>query len=156
MARATLQPALLAERILATGTGVLVQPAVASVASEGEVSTLVFGGTVSHTVRKGPLLALGGGLVGGSYAEHITPEELTPERRAVVERAVRTVGRMVADRFGVTEPLLYSRIDVVTLDDGTDVVLEVELAEPTFFLGADPDAAARFAAEILRRAGVPI
>jgi hypothetical protein len=143
---------VLAEEILATGTDVLVQPAVASVAAGGEVSTLVFGGTVSHTVRKGPLLALGGGLIGGTYAEHVVPEVLTPSRRAAVEEAVGVVGRLVGDRFGVTEPLLYARVDVVTLDDGSDVVLEVELAEPSFFLGAVPDAAARFAAELARRA----
>ena len=52
---------------------------------------------------------------------------------------------------GVAEPLLYARIDVVTLDDGTDAVLEVELAEPSFFLTTDPTAAGRFAAELLRR-----
>lgn len=145
----------LAEQILASGTAVLVQPAVASVATEGEVSTLVFGGALSHTVRKGPLLALGGGLVGGTYCERITPEVLTPQRRAVVERTVDAVARLVGERFGVTEALLYARVDVVTLDDGTDVVLEVELAEPGFFLDADPTAAGRFAGEVARRAGAP-
>ena len=145
---------VLAERILDTGTAVLVQPAVASVATDGEVSTLVFGGRVSHTVRKGPLLALGGGLVGGTYSERIAPEVLTPARRAVVEDAVAAVDRLVGEQFGVLQPLLYARVDVVTLDDGTDVVLEVELAEPAFFLDADPGAAPRFAAEVARRATV--
>ena len=79
------------------------------------------------------------------------PERLTPARRVLVEPAVTAVSRLVGDRFGVTEPLLYARVDVVTLGDGTDVVLEVELAEPAFFLGTDPDAATRFAAEIARR-----
>ena len=143
---------VLAGQILATGTAVLMQPAVPSVATDGEVSTLVFGGAVSHTVRKGPLLALGGGLVDGTYTERIAPEVLNPARRALVEDTVGAVDRLVADRFGVTGSLLYARVDVVTLDDGTDVVLEVELAEPAFFLDADPDAAARFAAEVARRA----
>lgn len=142
----------LAGQILAAGAAVLVQPAVPSVATEGEVSTLVFSGAVSHAVRKGPLLALGGGLIGGTYTERITPEQLTPARRALVENAVRAVGRLVGDRFRIAEPLLYARVDLVTLEDGTDVVLEVELAEPAFFLGTDPDAAARFAAEVARRA----
>ena len=69
-----------------------------------------------------------------------------------MENAVRVVGRLVGDRFQITEQLLYARVDVVTLEDGTDVVLEVELAEPAFFLGTDPDAATRFAAEVARRA----
>ncbi len=141
----------LAERILGGGTPVLVQPAVSSVATDGEVSTLVFGGRISHSVRKGPLLALGGGLLGGTYTERLQPEVLTPARRAVVEAAIDAVGRLVGERFATVEPLLYSRVDVVTLDDGTEVVLEVELAEPAFFLTADPTAAERFTAELVRR-----
>jgi hypothetical protein len=132
---------------------VLVQPAVASVAADGESSTVLFGGRVSHSVRKGPLLELGGGLVGGSYTERLRPQALAPRRRAVVEAASAAVAGQVAARFGITEPLLYARIDVVALDDGTDAVLEVELAEPSFFLTTDPGAAGRFAGELARRAG---
>ena len=142
----------LAAQVLAGGTSVLVQPAVGSVAKVGEVSTLVFGGTISHTVRKGPLLALGGGLIGGTYTERLAPEPLDPGSGAVVEAASAATARVVEERFGVTEPLLYARIDVVTLDDGTPVVLEVELAEPSFFLESAPEAAGRFADELVRRA----
>ena len=143
----------LALEILGQGTGVLVQPAVASVATDGEVAVLVFGGAVSHAVRKGPILALGGGLVDGTYRERLAPEVLTPARRAVVEAASRAVARLVAERFGIDEPLLYARFDLVTLDDGTEVVLEAELAEPAFFLPTDPDAAGRFAEVLARRLG---
>jgi glutathione synthase/RimK-type ligase-like ATP-grasp enzyme len=141
----------LALQILDEGTAVLVQPAVASVAYEGEVSTLVFGGVVSHSVRKGPLLALGGGLIGGSYSERLAPEVLTASQRDVVNAASDAVARLVIDRFVVDQPLLYARIDMVTLDDGTDVVLEVELAEPAFFLKMDPAAADRFAQLLAQR-----
>ena len=145
----------LADEILGEGTPVLVQPAVASVATEGEVSALVFGGHVSHSVRKGPILALGGGLVGGSYTERLAPETLTPSRRAVVEAASTAISRLVAERFGVVDPLLYGRIDLVTLDDGSDVVLEAELAEPSFFFETDPAAANRFAQLLAHRLGIP-
>jgi hypothetical protein len=141
----------LANEILDQGTPVLVQPAVASVATEGEVSTLVFGGVISHSVRKGPLLALGGGLVGGSYSERLAPDVLTSTQRDVVDVASGAVTRLVVDRFEVEEPFLYARIDLVTLGDGTDVVLEVELAEPAFFLELDPAAADRFADLLVRR-----
>ena len=57
----------------------------------------------------------------------------------------------MAERFGVTDPLLYARIDLVTLDDGTDVVLEVELAEPAFFLDTDPHRAEEFARRLASR-----
>ena len=143
---------LLAARILAEGQEVLVQPAVESVAAEGEVAHVLFGGEISHAVRKGPLLALGGGLIGGTYTEHAVPEELTPARRAVVEATSSAVDRLVAERFGVDRPLLYARVDLVTLADGTEAVLEVELAEPTFFLGSAPDAAQRFARLVADRA----
>jgi hypothetical protein len=144
----------LAADILATGIPVLVQPAVASVATDGEVGTLVFGGEISHAVRKGPILALGGGLVGGSYTESLVSERLTASRRHVVEAASAAVGALVAERFGVVDPLLYARFDLVTLDDGTDVVLEAELAEPAFFFPTDPGAADRFARVMARRLGV--
>ena len=52
----------------------------------------------------------------------------------MVEQALGGVRRLVADRFGVDEPLLYARVDAVTADDGRIEVLEVELAEPSFFL----------------------
>jgi glutathione synthase/RimK-type ligase-like ATP-grasp enzyme len=144
--------ARLADQILDGGTAVLVQPAVRSVATEGEVAALVFGGTVSHAVRKAPILALGGGLVGGTYTERVAREELSPDRREVVDAASAAVAGLVADGFGVLEPLLYARIDLVTLDDGSIAVLEVELAEPTFFLDVAPEAAERFAALVAERA----
>ena len=75
---------------------------------DGEASALLFGGSVSHAVRKGPLLAPGGGLVGGTYAERVVAEALTPAQRAVVEATSDAVAGLVADRFGVDEPLLYA------------------------------------------------
>ena len=42
---------------------------------------------------------------------------------------------------------------VVTLDDGSDVVLEAELAEPAFFFDIDPGAADRFAGVLAGRLG---
>jgi len=145
----------LAGEILAEGAPVLIQPAVASVATEGEVSALVFGGVVSHSVRKGPILALGGGLIGGTYTERLAPEQLTSSRRTLVEAASTAISRLVAERFDVVDPLLYSRIDLVTLDDGSDVLLEAELAEPSFFLRTDPGAADRFARLLARRLEMP-
>lgn len=137
--------AALAGEILDEGKAVLVQPAVTSVATDGEVGTLVFGGSISHSVRKGPILALGGGLIGESYTERLAPEVLTRDRRVVVETASAALTRLVEKRFGLVAPLLYARFDMVTLDDGTDVLLEAELAEPSFFLETDPAAADRFA-----------
>ena len=49
-----------------------------------------------------------------------------------------------AERFGLTRPPLYARVDLVTLGDGREAVLEIGLAEPSFFLSVDPAAADRF------------
>lgn len=139
---------VLAQEILAGGTAVMVQPCVGSVATSGEISAVLFNGSISHAIRKGPILSLGGGFVGGHYAEETTVASLSVGQRDVVRRAAAAVDRLAAERFGLRSPLLYARIDLVTLDDGRDVVLEVELAEPTFFLAMDPAAAGRFVAAV--------
>lgn len=143
--------ATLARTILARGKTVMVQPAVASVVEGGETAVLAFDGRVSHAARKGPLLALGGGLRGGSYDEAILPHAATADEVAVAERTLDVVAALGAERGWADpgEPLLYARIDVVTLDDGSAAVLEAELFEPSLFLPTDPDAAHRFAAACL-------
>jgi hypothetical protein len=73
---------------------------------------------------------------------------LSVGQQDVVRQAAAAVDRVAAERFHISSPLLYARIDLVTLDDGRDVVLEVELAEPTFFLTMDPAAAGRFVAAV--------
>ncbi len=143
--------AALAASILNGGIGVLVQPAVASLATAGELSTIVIDGQISHTVRKGPILALGGGMVGGTYSERIAPEEPTPGVRRLVEQTVVALDRLAASRAWTTKALLYARVDVAMLDDGTEAVLEVELAEPALFLPAAPYAAERFAGAVAAR-----
>ncbi len=146
------QAAVLADSIVASGVAALVQPAVASLASVGESSTVVIDGRISHSVRKGPILALGGGLVGGAYAERITSERPSPSVRHLVEQTVEAVDRVMAARAWAHGPLLYARIDVAELDDGSPAVLEVELAEPALFLDAAPGAAERFGKAVAARA----
>jgi glutathione synthase/RimK-type ligase-like ATP-grasp enzyme len=143
----------LADDILAGGLAAMIQPCVASVATSGEISAILFNGAISHAIRKGPILSLGGGFLGGRYAEETSPASLSGRQREVVGAAAAAVGRLAAERFATTSPLLYARIDLVTLDDGSDVVLEVELAEPTFFLASDPDAAGRFVSAVQEQAG---
>jgi len=51
------------------------------------------------------------------------------------------------------DDLLYARVDMVRAPDGTPMVLEVELAEPSLFLAHGQSAATRLAAGIARRLG---
>ena len=51
------------------------------------------------------------------------------------------------------DALLYARVDLVRGGDGAPLVLELELAEPSLFLGLGFGAAARLAAAIAARVG---
>jgi hypothetical protein len=138
----------LGRRILGKGTPVMVQPAVSSVSTEGEVSAVLFSGRLSHSFRKGPMLALGGGPLDGY--DRLERVDLTPEQDRTVGLAVEAITEIAAEALGMREPPLYARVDLVRLDDGRDAVLEVELNEPSFFLSTDPDAADRFAMAVRR------
>ncbi|MCU0309880.1 MAG: hypothetical protein MUE36_02920 [Acidimicrobiales bacterium] len=140
--------------ILGRGLVVMVQPYARSVGRAGERSAVLFDGTVSHTFRKGPILADDGALHGGAYREEITVTSLSPHEAAVVEQASAVVGSIAVER-GWLAPggeLLYERFDLVRTDDGSDVLLEAELFEPSFFLPVDPPAADRFVAAVVARA----
>jgi len=139
----------LGRRVLSRGVPVMVQPSVHSVATEGEISAVLFGGTVSHSVRRGPVLALGGGVHERNDETQVFAQELTASQEQVVEMAIGAVRRIALERLGVGAPLLYARIDLVRADHGGDLVLEVELNEPSFFLPADDRAADRFVADTI-------
>lgn len=144
----------LAARIVAQGKEVMVQPAVPSVATHGEVAHVVLDGQLSHAYRKGPLLADGGGLLTELYVEvrerHDPPTTWTDLAVAVHDAAcahARAAGLLGDDR-----PLLYARVDLVALPSGEPALLECELFEPFLSLDLDETAADRFAAACLARA----
>ncbi|MFV0284861.1 MAG: hypothetical protein ACK5IM_00550, partial [Demequina sp.] len=62
----------------------------------------------------------------------IAPCDATEAERALADRVVATL----------PEGLAYARVDLLPSDDGP-VVLELELTEPSLFLGTEPDAPAR-------------
>jgi hypothetical protein len=131
----------------------MVQPAVCSVATEGEVGAVLFDGEMSHSFRKGPVLDVGGGRLGHGDHEQVAAEILTVEQERVVSQTIDWVHRMAGERLGVPVPLLYVRVDLVRMADGGHAVLEVELNEPSFNLSVDEGAAGRFAAAVRRQLG---
>jgi O-ureido-D-serine cyclo-ligase len=143
----------LGRQILAENLTVMIQPFAESVDSSGEIGTVVFDGSISHSFRKGPLLGDEGQLRGGEYREVITPAELADDERSLVLRAHSVVRELALGRgwLGSSGELLYGRYDIVRLDDGTPALLEAELAEPSFFFGVDPDSAQRFVDAAVRR-----
>jgi hypothetical protein len=123
----------------AQGRVVMVQPYLEAVDEAGETALLYLGGELSHAVRKGPLLRPGAPLEAGLFAdEDIRPAQATAAQRAVGDAVMRAL----ASRVPVP---LYARVDMVPASDGSPLVLEVELTEPSLFLGHGAGAAERFA-----------
>ena len=146
------QALALGEHVLATGNRIMVQPCIPGVAEVGERSVIYFDGELSHTLAKGPLLALGGGLIGGEYRESITATSVTDAEHELADAVARVVPSIVR-RKGcdcASAVPLYARYDIVMADDGP-LLLEAELFEPCFFLHTSPGSEHHFAAAVARR-----
>lgn len=118
---------------LLDGGDAMVQPFVASLPREGERSLIFFDGELSHAVRKRP--AAGDFRVQPDFGAVTTAEEPGAAELAVAEAALATLGATP----------LYARVDLVSGDDGTPWLMELELVEPTLYFAAAPGSAARFA-----------
>jgi glutathione synthase/RimK-type ligase-like ATP-grasp enzyme len=137
-------------RLLGAGRTAMLQPYLSAVDAEGETALLFVAGpdglAYSHAARKGPLLTGPDTQdVGLFKEEQITAREATPEQLAVAHRALAAVP-------GGPDRLLYARVDVIPDDEDVPVLLELELTEPSMFLGYATGAAERFAAAIRERA----
>jgi hypothetical protein len=124
-------------RIHATGAAAMVQPYLPSVDGEGESGTYVFGGEVSHVIRKGPILAPDHGPVddfSGGFLQSVEPTAPDPRLVAFAHRVLEAV-----------PPMLYARVDTAPGRDGETILLELEATEPYLFLELAPAGADRFA-----------
>lgn len=140
----------LAEHILGIGKRVMVQPALASVDQVGEHALIHLDGGFVHAITKGPLLALGGGLLRGEYVETLTPVDPPADERALAVTALDAATRLLAGR-GVTEPVLHARVDLARDDADRPVVLELELFEPLLSLRLQPGAVERYVNRVMAR-----
>jgi hypothetical protein len=136
-------------RLRAAGRLTMVQPYLPAIDEQGETALVFVGGTYSHAIRKGPMLAgPSGGATHGSglyKVEEIAAREATPAERDLAERTLAALpGR---------PDLLYARVDLVPGPDGRPLLIELELTEPSLFLGYAAGAADRFADAIAARAG---
>ena len=118
----------------------LIQPFIAALETEGELSLLVFGGHFSHAVRKRP--RAGEFRIqqqfGGLYAPEPDPDPVALE---LAERVLSTV----------EEELLYARIDLARGPAGQWLLMEAELIEPDFYLNHSPDGGRAFVAAVAER-----
>jgi glutathione synthase/RimK-type ligase-like ATP-grasp enzyme len=141
-----------AERLLAEGRSVLVQPYLDRIDDASETSIVYAGDVYSHGFRKGPILAGESVFVEGLYREEdIGPREPSAAERAVAEEVLDALGACVPGCSRAD--LLYARVDVAPGPDGEPVLLELELTEPSLFLAHAPGAAERVAAEFAAALG---
>ncbi|KAB1161081.1 hypothetical protein F6X68_06315 [Micromonospora sp. AMSO12t] len=138
-------------RLSDAGRLTMVQPYLDAVDTAGETALLFLAGpdgpTFSHAIRKGPMLT--GPDLGADALyrpEEITARTATPEQSAVAERALAAVP-------GGPGRLLYARVDLIPGPDGVPVLVELELTEPSLFLGHADGAADRLADAILTHLG---
>ncbi|MFF0292236.1 RimK family alpha-L-glutamate ligase [Kitasatospora sp. NPDC004614] len=119
--------------LTAAGRTAMVQPYLPMVEDEGETSLLYLGGEFSHAVRRGPML-------GGGFAD--VAREPADDQLALAERVLAAVPERAE--------LLYARVDLVRLPDGSPALIELELTEPRLFLGLRPDGPEALVAAALR------
>ncbi|WP_379581019.1 ATP-grasp domain-containing protein [Nonomuraea mangrovi] len=121
-----------AQALEASGRTPMVQPYLDMVEAEGETSLLYFNRTFSHAVRRNAMLAGGQSLADNSRAEPRTPADDQVELAEKVLAAVQG-------------ELLYARVDLIRLPDGSPALMELELTEPYLFLRYAEGAAANLA-----------
>jgi hypothetical protein len=137
-------------RLQAAGRTVLIQPFLSAVDTAGETALLFLPDagddlTFSHAIRKGPILTgPDGGPEDKSAREKITPRTATDADLDVAAQALAAIP-------GGAARLLYARVDVIPGPDGSPLLVELELTEPSLFLLHADGAADRLADAILRR-----
>ncbi|MGK5443988.1 ATP-grasp domain-containing protein [Micromonospora sp. URMC 105] len=130
-------------RLSDAGRLTMVQPYLDAVDTAGETALLFLAGpqglAFSHAIRKGAMLDGPDLGVEGLYKpEQISARTAGPEELAVAERVLAQVP-------GGSDRLLYARVDLIPGPDGAPVLVELELTEPSLFLGYADGAADRLA-----------
>ncbi|CAN5840803.1 hypothetical protein BH11MYX3_BH11MYX3_43180 [soil metagenome] len=112
----------------------LVQPYIESVDGYGERSLVWIDGALSHAIRKKPRFV-------GDIERIEGPMEIADDERELAEAALAPVAQQ----------LLYGRVDMARDAANRPVVMELELVEPSLFLGRQPGSADRLVAALCKR-----
>ncbi|AVZ76928.1 hypothetical protein SLUN_36840 [Streptomyces lunaelactis] len=110
----------------AAGATAMVQPYLSRI-DEGERALVFLGGAFSHAMRKGPVLT-DVGVVDNDRAAHpgLAPHEPSAAELDLAAAALAAVPGQ--------DTHLYARVDMALGDDGSPVVMELELVEPNLFI----------------------
>lgn len=117
----------------------LAQPFIRSVVERGEYSLIFFEGQFSHAVVKKP--KTGDFRVQEEHGASITPCSAPQD---LVEFAQNS-------HTAVPGSTLYSRVDIVRLENEQPAIMELELIEPSLYLSYDDEAPERLAKAICSR-----
>lgn len=138
------------------GRTVLVQPYLADVDERGETALIYLDGEYSHAIRKDAMLPHGA--VNDLDADLDAPDGLFVQEHIAARTpsaAELSVGEavlgVIRERFGGRDQL-YARVDLLP-SPGGPVVIELELIEPSLFLGYADGSADRLATAIAARVG---
>jgi len=121
--------------------GLLIQPFLPEIQSEGELSLLFFDGVFSHAIRKRP--KAGDYRVQFQFGGTEEPAEVRDE----------WIGGARACIAAAPSLPVYARVDGV-IHEGRFLLMELEVFEPLMFLALHPLAPERFARAIRGRLGV--
>jgi glutathione synthase/RimK-type ligase-like ATP-grasp enzyme len=115
----------------------VVQPLVASVRTEGEISVFVFDGEVVSQAQKRP--AAGEIRVHEAYGGTTVAVPVSGEAAELARRTVEAASALLGQRLD------YARVDQMRLAEGNLAVSELEVTEPGLYLEVLPDNADAFA-----------
>jgi glutathione synthase/RimK-type ligase-like ATP-grasp enzyme len=99
----------------------MAQPFIDSICDAGELSLFYFAGHYSHAIAKTP--QAGDFRVQEEHGGRIESTFATPDVLRAAERVMQSIG----------QTLLYARVDLVRLPDGTLALMELELIEPSLY-----------------------
>jgi hypothetical protein len=126
-------------RLLSAGRTAMIQHYQAAVDTHGEVGLIFLGGRYSHAIGKGPLLVAGAGPQSHLYQQ----EQIGALTASASQLEAAHLALAAAEQLA--GPTTYARVDLVSLNDGTPAVLELELLDPALYFETHPAAATRFA-----------
>jgi glutathione synthase/RimK-type ligase-like ATP-grasp enzyme len=118
--------------------GVMIQPFMASIAEEGELSLIFFDGVFSHAVRKTP-----------ARSDYRVQSAFDGEEHAFVP-AAKDLASAQAVVDALPAPALYARVDLVRRPDGELAVMECELIEPYLYPRFDASEGQNFVTAVER------
>lgn len=122
---------------------VMIQPHLAALAEQGELSLLFARGSFTHAVRRRSAL------VDGHLMPKSAPAEVPPAAHRCADRVLAAAQALT----GVSpNDYLYARVDLAPSEENF-LLLELELIEPSLFLVHAPAAAEKFADALLRMTG---